>query len=102
MPQAQLDELDYLTQITFELYERARGIGNEDAKEFSVRVSFTSGSYSAELVDLKMDDRHAIAAAARKDITDHISLDELLSKMRKLLEDGATGTSDESAPAIGK
>ncbi|KAI9189042.1 inositol hexakisphosphate and diphosphoinositol-pentakisphosphate kinase [Blastocladiella emersonii ATCC 22665] len=86
IPAGNLDELDYLTQITFELYERNRGIANEADKEFSVRISFSPGAYCAELVDLQMDDRHSIVAAPKRDLTDHVSLDDVVGSLRKLIE----------------
>ncbi|KAI9217437.1 histidine phosphatase superfamily-domain-containing protein [Blastocladiella britannica] len=90
-PQEALDEIDYLSQISFEVYERNRGMGNEADKEFSVRFSFSPGAYCAELVDLRMDDRHAVTAASRRDLTDHLPLDEVVAKLRRLLDEGVAG-----------
>ncbi|KNE72308.1 hypothetical protein AMAG_16795 [Allomyces macrogynus ATCC 38327] len=85
---AELDELDYLTQITFELYERARGLGAEPSdKEYSVRISFSPGTFCAELVDLHVDPvLHAITAAPKRDLTDHVQLDEVIGCLVRLLE----------------
>ncbi|KAI8824538.1 histidine phosphatase superfamily-domain-containing protein [Fimicolochytrium jonesii] len=77
-----VDELDYLTQITFELYERARGLGTEDdeqlAREYSLRIGFSQGAHHAELVDLHLDSKHSLSVAPRIWISDHVSLDEAL------------------------
>ncbi|ORZ34067.1 histidine phosphatase superfamily-domain-containing protein [Catenaria anguillulae PL171] len=102
IPQAQLDELDYLTQITFELYERGRGIGSETEKEFSVRISFSPGGYCAELVELKVDERHAISTAGRRDLTDHVSLDEVMVALSKLIAEGSANDADgKVSPSAG-
>ncbi|KAJ3070146.1 hypothetical protein HK102_006746, partial [Quaeritorhiza haematococci] len=89
------DELDYLTQITFELYERNRGgvggnnssIGlsqdqlspTEDTREFSLRVGFSPGAHDPNLIDLHLDSKHSLSVAPRRWISDHISLDDALS-----------------------
>ncbi|TPX39866.1 hypothetical protein SeMB42_g06213 [Synchytrium endobioticum] len=75
------NELDYLTQITFELYERVRGCASADldAREYSLRIGFSQGAHDPNLVDLRLDDRHSISVAPRRFISDHINLDEALS-----------------------
>jgi hypothetical protein len=88
MQSTDLDEMDYLTQITFELYERNRGIANEGEKEFSVRCSFSPGAFCAELVDLKIGHNHAISASApKRDLTEHLSLDEVVGRFSTLLDE---------------
>jgi hypothetical protein len=95
------DELDYLTQITFELYERSRGLGNiisagsEDKtwtstyldestnvalveREYSLRVGFSPGAHDSNLLDLQVDCKHSLHVAPRRWITDHIKLEEAL------------------------
>lgn len=61
-------ELDYLTQITFELYERSRGLGGGDgaAMEYSLRIGFSVGAHDSGLIDTQMDTRHALSVAPRK------------------------------------
>ncbi|KND03257.1 inositol polyphosphate kinase VIP1 [Spizellomyces punctatus DAOM BR117] len=75
-----VDELDYLTQITFELYERHRGLGADDpdTSEFSLRIGFSQGAHSPNLIDLHLDSRHSLSVAPRIWISDHVSLDEAL------------------------
>ncbi|KAF0436882.1 histidine phosphatase superfamily-domain-containing protein [Gigaspora margarita] len=77
IPRKDVPELDYLTQITFELYERHRGISGE--KEYSLRVAFSPGAYSPNILDLHLDARHCLIVAPRKNLTDHLPLDEALS-----------------------
>ncbi|TPX35766.1 hypothetical protein SmJEL517_g02006 [Synchytrium microbalum] len=61
------NELDYLTQITFELYESVRGNGSEDfdSREHSLRIGFSQGAHDPNLVDLRLDDRHSITIPFR-------------------------------------
>ncbi|ORX36980.1 hypothetical protein BCR36DRAFT_340296, partial [Piromyces finnis] len=73
---ADTDELDYLTQITFEIYERSKNVGPDQyISEYSMRVSFSPGAHDSNLIDLQIDGKHSISVAPRKFITDHVSLD---------------------------
>ncbi|KAL7751009.1 inositol hexakisphosphate and diphosphoinositol-pentakisphosphate kinase [Sorochytrium milnesiophthora] len=81
-----IDELDYLTQIVFELYERHRGLGSED-KEYSLRVSFSPGAYCTHIVDLQIDTRHTLSVTPRRDLTDHASLEEAFSCLQSQIKD---------------
>ncbi|KAI8996007.1 histidine phosphatase superfamily-domain-containing protein [Gaertneriomyces semiglobifer] len=76
-----VDELDYLTQITFELYERNRGLSSldSDPREYSLRIGFSQGAHNANLMELHLDSRHSISVSPRIWISDHVSLDEALS-----------------------
>ncbi|CAG8647839.1 11735_t:CDS:2 [Funneliformis caledonium] len=71
-----LAELDYLTQITFELYERHRGLSGD--KEYSLRVAFSPGAHDPNILDLRLDARHCLNVAPRKNLTDHLPLDQAL------------------------
>ena len=98
-------ELDYLTQITFELYERSRGLGVCDGSpmEYSLRIGFSVGAHDSGLIDTQMDSGHALSVAPRKYvlvfvgerkeliylhrwITDHIELDEALKRLLPKLQ----------------
>ncbi|RUS15211.1 inositol hexakisphosphate kinase/inositol pyrophosphate synthase [Endogone sp. FLAS-F59071] len=79
----EIAELDYLTQITFELYERNRTIGGD--KEYSLRVGFSPGAHDPNILDLQMDAKHCLSVAPRKNLTDHLPLDEALSFYRRHL-----------------
>ncbi|RKO90183.1 histidine phosphatase superfamily-domain-containing protein [Blyttiomyces helicus] len=76
-----LHELDYLTQITFEVYERNRGLGSDDpdSREYSLRIGFSQGAHDPNLIDLQLDSKHSLSVAPRRWISDHISLDEALN-----------------------
>ncbi|KAI0234026.1 inositol hexakisphosphate and diphosphoinositol-pentakisphosphate kinase [Massospora cicadina] len=80
----EIEELDYLTQITFELYECQRE--GADEKQWSLRLGFSPGAHHSFIMDLQMDDRHALSVASRRDLTDHIELSEALDEFHSLLD----------------
>ncbi|KAI7904111.1 histidine phosphatase superfamily-domain-containing protein [Cokeromyces recurvatus] len=75
-PRPILPELDFLTQITFELYERNRHNGTE--KEYSLRIAFSPGAHYDCVLDLHMDAEHCLKVAPRKNLIPHLSLDKVL------------------------
>ncbi|KAI8636457.1 histidine phosphatase superfamily-domain-containing protein [Parasitella parasitica] len=75
-PRPILPELDFLTQITFELYERNRHNGSE--KEYSLRIAFSPGAHYDSVLDLRMDAEHCLKVAPKKNLIPHLSLDEVL------------------------
>ncbi|CAG8547555.1 403_t:CDS:2, partial [Scutellospora calospora] len=83
IPRKDVPELDYLTQITFELYERQRGLPGD--KEYSLRVAFSPGAHDPNILDLQLDARHCLIVAPRKNLTDHLPLDEALSYYKTIV-----------------
>ncbi|KAG1148523.1 hypothetical protein G6F37_004245 [Rhizopus arrhizus] len=77
VPKNTLPELDFLTQITFELYERNRHSVPE--KEYSLRIGFSSGAHYDSVLDLKMDAEHCLKVAPRRNLIPHLSLEEVLT-----------------------
>jgi hypothetical protein len=59
-------ELDYLTQITFELYERSAGSVERSEAEYSLRIGFSPGAHDPNLIELHLDNRHSLSVAPRK------------------------------------
>ncbi|CAG8539284.1 855_t:CDS:2 [Cetraspora pellucida] len=51
-------------EITFELYERHRGLSGD--KEYSLRVAFSPGAHYPNIMDLQLDARHCLIVAPRK------------------------------------
>ncbi|KAI8373147.1 histidine phosphatase superfamily-domain-containing protein [Radiomyces spectabilis] len=76
VPRNSLPELDFLTQITFELYERNRH--QDDDKEYSLRIAFSPGAHYDSVLDLQMDAEHCLKVAPRKNLIPHLSLEEVL------------------------
>ncbi|KAJ3034578.1 hypothetical protein HDV00_004941 [Rhizophlyctis rosea] len=83
-------ELDYLTQITFELHERNGGLMNEDpeAREYSLRIGFSPGAHDPNLIDTHLDSRHSLSVAPRRWITDHCDLSDALKFLAPKIEVG--------------
>ncbi|BGP16358.1 hypothetical protein JCM10213_004899 [Rhodosporidiobolus nylandii] len=71
-------ELDYMSYISFEVYERSKG----DAKELSVRVTLSEGAHSAVL-DASLDAKHALQVQPRRALTDYISLDRVIDILKR-------------------
>ncbi|KAM0753385.1 hypothetical protein T439DRAFT_324023 [Meredithblackwellia eburnea MCA 4105] len=81
----QVPELDYMSYITFEVYERTR----QDSKELAVRISLSEGAHSAVL-DTNLDAKHALQVQPRRALTDYMDLDqaiEILSRHSKNAQD---------------
>ncbi|CAJ0637764.1 6583_t:CDS:2 [Entrophospora sp. SA101] len=93
----EVPELDYLTQITFELYERLRGISGE--KEYSLRVAFSQGAHDPNILDLKLDARHCLNVAPRKNLTDHLPLNKALSYYKNKVYNPQTASCEENMSA---
>ncbi|KAI9291385.1 cortical actin cytoskeleton protein asp1 [Neoconidiobolus thromboides FSU 785] len=79
----EIGELDYLTQITFELYECQKD--DMDEKEFSLRLGFSPGAHHSFIMDLQMDEHHALSVASRINLTDHMDLDVAINNFNQLL-----------------
>ncbi|KAI9487698.1 MAG: histidine phosphatase superfamily-domain-containing protein [Benjaminiella poitrasii] len=77
VPKNTLPELDFLTQITFELYERNRQSVPE--KEYSLRIGFSSGAHYDSVLDLRMDAEHCLKVAPRRNLIPHLLLEEVLT-----------------------
>lgn len=58
-------ELDYMSYITFEVYERSK---SDEKKELSVRISLSEGAHSAAL-DASLDAKHALQVQPRRKLT---------------------------------
>ncbi|KAG0298998.1 hypothetical protein BGZ98_010365 [Dissophora globulifera] len=92
----QIPELDYLTQITFELYERSgpgtplsspvggksapstNGPQSPQSPEYSLRIGFSPGAGNPNILDLQMDSKHCLSVMPRRNLTDHLPLDAAL------------------------
>jgi hypothetical protein len=93
------EELDYLTQISFEVYERSRPISVGQANpgtpslspnlssvtmqyEYSLRIGFSPGAHFSSILDVNIDQKHSLIVAPRKWITDYIKLDDAIEKLQ--------------------
>ncbi|KIK80868.1 hypothetical protein PAXRUDRAFT_15554 [Paxillus rubicundulus Ve08.2h10] len=90
-----IPELDYCSQITFELYERNFGRGNSD-KEYSIRLSLSDGAHSSNVLDSTLDARHSLNVHSRRELTQHLPYSLVIEKLSRhfgrMSEDNDTGT----------
>ena len=83
VPRSSIDEMNYLSQISIEVYER-----ND---QHSVRITFSPGATITNLSghddvwDFDISEDHALNVAQRRSISDYMSVNEFLEKMRKIL-----------------
>lgn len=74
-----LPELDYLSQIVFELYE-SEGISG--AKKHSIRLSLSPGCHTQDPLDVELDERHYISCIRRINLTRHLDMDLVHQKLK--------------------
>lgn len=65
-----LPELDYLSQINFELYERIDKATGE--KTHSIRLKLSPGCQTQDPLDVQLDDRHYISCSPKISLTSHL------------------------------
>ena len=75
-----IPELDYLSQICFELYEAK---DSESAKNsYSIRISISPGCHAFDPLDVQLDSRHAIGCAPRRSLTAHQDWKEVIETLK--------------------
>ena len=75
-----IPELDYLSQICFELYE-ARD-SDTDTFSYSIRISISPGCHTFDPLDVQLDSRHAIGCAPRRSLTAHQDWKEVIETLK--------------------
>ncbi|KAJ5767891.1 hypothetical protein N7533_000474 [Penicillium manginii] len=75
-----IPELDYLSQICFELYE-ARD-SESDLNSYSIRISISPGCHAFDPLDVQLDSRHAIGCAPRRSLTTHQDWTEVIETLK--------------------
>ena len=75
-----IPELDYLSHITFELYESE----DKDADTFaySIRITITPGCHTSDPLDVQLDSKHSIGCAPRRSLTAHQDWKEVIETLR--------------------
>ena len=72
-----IPELDYLSQICFELYESETknsadtASGDEPTFTYSIRITISPGCHVPDPLDVQLDSRHCISCAQRRSLTPH-------------------------------
>jgi hypothetical protein len=75
-----IPELDYLSQICFELYE-ARD-SEASTFSYSIRISISPGCHTFDPLDVQLDSRHAIGCAPRRSLTAHQDWREVIETLK--------------------
>ncbi|KAL3457797.1 histidine phosphatase superfamily-domain-containing protein [Aspergillus heterothallicus] len=75
-----IPELDYLSQICFELYE-ARD-SESSINSYSIRISISPGCHAFDPLDVHLDSRHAIGCAPRRSLTAHQDWKEVIETLK--------------------
>ncbi|KAG0246865.1 hypothetical protein BGX31_006929 [Mortierella sp. GBA43] len=116
LAKSMIPELDYLTQITFELYERSgpaappppenlsssplmslfSPLGDTNSPttdstpahtpEYSLRIGFSPGAGNPNILDLQMDSKHCLSVMQRRNLTNHLPLDDALQYYKTQVE----------------
>ncbi len=75
-----IPELDYLSNISFELYESEDK--DNDTFAYSIRISITPGCHTADPLDVQLDSKHSIGCAPRRSLTAHGDWKEVIETLR--------------------
>ena len=75
-----IPELDYLSQIVFELYESEDK--PLDSYSYSIRISVTPGCHVVDPLDVQIDSRHSIGCTPRRSLTNHADWKEVIETLR--------------------
>lgn len=76
-----LPELDYLSQITFELYQ-AEDPTSVTGKKHSIRLSLSPGCHTQDPLDVQLDDDHYIGCIPRLSLTRHLDMDLVTQRLK--------------------
>lgn len=83
-----IPELDYLSQICFELYESENKTPADappdepDTFNYSIRISISPGCHTMDPLDLQLDARHCIRCAPRRSLTPHADWKYVIETLR--------------------
>ncbi|KAJ2707472.1 inositol hexakisphosphate and diphosphoinositol-pentakisphosphate kinase [Coemansia sp. IMI 203386] len=87
VPYEQVGELDYLTHIIFEVYERKADVDANIDSEYSLRIGFSPGASCFHVLDVDVDSNHALKVLPRRNFTHHMSLPKAIGKLQMLLDE---------------
>ncbi|KAJ4389899.1 inositol hexakisphosphate and diphosphoinositol-pentakisphosphate kinase [Gnomoniopsis smithogilvyi] len=85
---ATIPELDYLSQICFELYESetnppdAADGNNYPHFEYSIRITISPGCHVYDPLDVQLDSKHCISCAPRRSLTPHCEWKTVIDTLR--------------------
>lgn len=76
-----LPELDYLSQIVFEIYESGDP-NSPSGQKHSIRLSLSPGCHTQDPLDVSLDDDHYIGCIPRISLTRHLDMDLVSQKLK--------------------
>lgn len=76
-----LPELDYLSQIVFELFE-CGDANSPTGKKHSIRLSLSPGCHTQDPLDVQLDDDHYIGCIPRISLTRHLDMDLVTQRLK--------------------
>lgn len=76
-----LPELDYLSQIVFEIYESGDP-NSAGGRKHSIRLSLSPGCHTQDPLDVHLDDDHYIGCIPRISLTRHLDMDLVSQRLR--------------------
>ncbi|KAI9836042.1 MAG: hypothetical protein M1819_001653 [Sarea resinae] len=79
-----IPELDYLSQIAFELYESENKAADHEPLSFdySIRISISPGCHTFDPLDVQLDSKHCIGCAPRRSLTAHEDWKKVIGTLR--------------------
>ncbi|KAH8587593.1 histidine phosphatase superfamily-domain-containing protein [Bisporella sp. PMI_857] len=83
-----IPELDYLSQICFELYESENKTpadappGDVAKYAYSIRITISPGCHTFDPLDVQLDSKHCISCAPRRSLTAHGDWKEVIETLR--------------------
>ncbi|KAF2814982.1 uncharacterized protein BDZ99DRAFT_566894 [Mytilinidion resinicola] len=79
-----IPELDYLSQIGFELYESQNQTPDDQPNTFnySIRITLSPGCHTFAPLDVQLDSKHMIGFSPRRSLTAHHDWKEVLETLR--------------------
>ena len=91
---ANIPELDYLSQICFELYESANAPvdvdpaqpGTKPAYNYSIRITISPGCHTPDPLDVSLDSKHCIGCSPRRSLTPHQEWRSVIACLREKFE----------------
>ncbi|KAJ2058552.1 inositol hexakisphosphate and diphosphoinositol-pentakisphosphate kinase [Coemansia sp. S146] len=87
IPYERVGELDYLTHIMFEVYERKPDVDADLGTEYSPRIGFSPGANCYHVLDMNVDSTHALKVLPHRNFTFHTPLDKAIDMLQALLDD---------------
>ncbi|KAI1450334.1 histidine phosphatase superfamily-domain-containing protein [Annulohypoxylon stygium] len=83
-----IPELDYLSQICFELYEsETKGAvdapsADQPTFNYSIRITISPGCHIFDPLDIQLDSKHCIGCAPRRSLTPHADWKKVIETLR--------------------